>query len=114
MVGGVFKANGIHDYNALTSLSGYDGMKEARQFGLESLYPEMKRFPPCPECQESGERHYGGRAIECLFMRHYWSKKAVAEWAEVIERKLGLWDEPSEAVKEAAPEPCETKERVKV
>ena len=52
--------------------------------------------------------------IHGLFENDRWTKAAISEWVEVQERKLGLWDEPSEAVKEAAPEPCETKERVKV
>lgn len=32
--------------------------------------------------------------IAHLFETHRWSKKAIAEWVEVQERKLGLWDEP--------------------
>lgn len=32
--------------------------------------------------------------ISDLYEAHKWSKKAISEWLEVEERKLGLWDEP--------------------
>lgn len=94
-VGGVFRALGYD-----TLMDCYTALKQ-RHVGwdrfslLAELFPIVNEFPGCPVCETTLWKYHPGFAIECLFEHHKWSKKAIAEWVETIEKKLEAKNAPS-------------------
>jgi hypothetical protein len=102
LLGGIFKANGLQNYMDLHNFSGMVTIS-LRADVLLKLYPCAAKLPPCPVCVEKRKSYaawpvlYEGRAIECLYEAHHWSKRAIAEWVEVQEKRLNLYgDSPAE------------------
>jgi hypothetical protein len=121
-IGSSFLALGL-DCNARCPVTGDLGMKvgsaDHRFQRLAFYFPVAKKLPLCPVCDGHGSL-YGfsphtspGGSIECLFENHKWSKKAIAEWVEVIENKLeGDKQEGATGDKAAAPPACASEDRV--
>ena len=76
---------------------------------LRKHFPIMSKIPNCPVCDGdfrknpnrdpfSWTENFPGMAMECLYECHGWSKKAIAEWVEVIENKLEYGAEKAHAV----------------
>lgn len=67
---------------------------------LCELWPILAMQAQCPV---AGTTHVMSAIIFCLNDDSRWSREAIAEWVETVERRLGLWDDaPSpnvEAVK---------------
>lgn len=61
---------------------------------LAAFFPVAFRLPLCPVCSGTGPlfgddpKKSPGGAIECLYENHGWSRKAIAEWVEVIEKSI--------------------------
>lgn len=61
---------------------------------------------PCPACGLPKKKVSRGISIPKLVYHlnddHRWSREAIAEWVETVERDLGLWDEKRQTAGDAS------------
>ena len=75
---------------------GRDGSTCALNAAWDTGHRETHRYYPlpasCPICMR-----YNGLAVVVIHLNddHKWTREAIAEWVETIERVNGLWGEPA-------------------
>lgn len=84
---------------------------------MEKHFPIALKLTECPVIGCDGyslwypiDTDIAGRTIEHLYEHHNWSKKAIAEWVEVIENKLAGDKQEGVTVGKTTPPACAFKE----